>query len=76
MLANDVSGNCVDEDGEALLDPVLGSELARLSTVGRVGGGQELGGLRALRFHHQFCALQEPAGWLGPQGDQAAHFPG
>lgn len=35
MLANDVSGNRVDEDGEAL-----------------------------------------PAGWLGPQGDQAAHFPG
>jgi 3,4-dehydroadipyl-CoA semialdehyde dehydrogenase len=28
---------------------------------GRAGGGQELGGLRALRFYHQFTALQGPA---------------
>jgi 3,4-dehydroadipyl-CoA semialdehyde dehydrogenase len=27
---------------------------------GRAGGGQELGGLRALRFYHQFTALQGP----------------
>jgi hypothetical protein len=41
VLANDVSGNRVDEEGEE------GEE------------GEAL-----------------PAGWLGPQGDQAAHFPG
>jgi 3,4-dehydroadipyl-CoA semialdehyde dehydrogenase len=28
---------------------------------GRAGGGQELGGMRALRFYHQFTALQGPA---------------
>ncbi len=29
---------------------------------GRAGGGQELGGLRALRFYHRLCAIQaEPA---------------
>ena len=28
---------------------------------GRAGGGQELGGLRALRFYHHFTALQGPA---------------
>jgi len=28
---------------------------------GRAGGGQELGGLRALRLFHQFSAIQAPA---------------
>lgn len=27
---------------------------------GRAGGGQELGGLRALRFYHQYSAIQAP----------------
>lgn len=31
---------------------------------GRAGGGQELGGLRALRFYHQLCAVQAPTHWL------------
>lgn len=31
---------------------------------GRAGGGQELGGLRALRFYHQLCAVQAPTRWL------------
>jgi 3,4-dehydroadipyl-CoA semialdehyde dehydrogenase len=28
---------------------------------GRAGGGEELGGLRALGFYHRRCALQAPA---------------
>ncbi len=52
---------------------VVSEEVARVQTghgnvmplslhggPGRAGGGQELGGLRALRFHHQFTALQGP----------------
>lgn len=31
---------------------------------GRAGGGQELGGLRALRLYHQLCAVQGPTRWL------------
>ena len=31
---------------------------------GRAGGGQELGGLRALRFYHQLAALQGPTSLL------------
>ena len=27
---------------------------------GRAGGGEELGGLRALGFYHQRCAVQGP----------------
>lgn len=43
---------------------------------GRAGGGQELGGLRALRCYHQFCAIQGPVGWLGALAEQAAPFGG
>lgn len=32
---------------------------------GRAGGGEELGGLRALRFYHRHTAIQAPAGVLG-----------
>jgi 3,4-dehydroadipyl-CoA semialdehyde dehydrogenase len=38
---------------------------------GRAGGGQELGGLRALKLYHQLSALQGPAPWLGTLADQA-----
>ncbi|MGA8706917.1 MAG: hypothetical protein WB646_08005, partial [Steroidobacteraceae bacterium] len=31
---------------------------------GRAGGGQELGGLRALNFYHQLSAVQGPTAWL------------
>jgi 3,4-dehydroadipyl-CoA semialdehyde dehydrogenase len=37
---------------------------------GRAGGGEELGGLRALRFYHRRSALQAPGAVLDalPQG--------
>lgn len=38
---------------------------------GRAGGGQELGGLRALRFYHQLCAVQAPSRWLDTFGNLA-----
>jgi 3,4-dehydroadipyl-CoA semialdehyde dehydrogenase len=41
---------------------------------GRAGGGQELGGLRALRFYHQFTALQGSALSLGALAERAAEF--
>jgi hypothetical protein len=41
---------------------------------GRAGGGQELGGLRALRFYHQFTALQGPTQALQRIADRAAEF--
>jgi 3,4-dehydroadipyl-CoA semialdehyde dehydrogenase len=41
---------------------------------GRAGGGQELGGLRALRFYHQFIAVQGPSRWLGALSKQAAEL--
>jgi 3,4-dehydroadipyl-CoA semialdehyde dehydrogenase len=31
---------------------------------GRAGGGEELGGLRALNFYHRRCAVQAAAGVL------------
>jgi 3,4-dehydroadipyl-CoA semialdehyde dehydrogenase len=39
---------------------------------GRAGGGQELGGLRALRFYHQLTALQGPAQSLRAIAGRAA----
>jgi 3,4-dehydroadipyl-CoA semialdehyde dehydrogenase len=41
---------------------------------GRAGGGQELGGLRALRFYHQVVAIQGPSRWLGALSERAADF--
>jgi 3,4-dehydroadipyl-CoA semialdehyde dehydrogenase len=41
---------------------------------GRAGGGQELGGLRALRFYHQFSALQGPSRLLQNVAERAADF--
>ncbi len=39
---------------------------------GRAGGGEELGGLRALRFYHQRLAVQGRADWLKGLADGAA----
>ena len=41
---------------------------------GRAGGGQELGGLRALRFYHQFTALQGPTQTLQRIAERAVEF--
>jgi 3,4-dehydroadipyl-CoA semialdehyde dehydrogenase len=41
---------------------------------GRAGGGHELGGLRALRFYHQLCAVQGPASWLEAIGESSANL--
>lgn len=39
---------------------------------GRAGGGEELGGLRALHFYHQRLAVQGPVDWLKHLTDGAA----
>ncbi len=39
---------------------------------GRAGGGEELGGLRALRFYHQRLAVQGRADWLKALAEGAA----
>ena len=39
---------------------------------GRAGGGEELGGLRALRFYHQRLAVQGRQDWLKTLADGAA----
>ncbi len=39
---------------------------------GRAGGGEELGGLRALRFYHQRLAVQGRVDWLKSLTDGAA----
>jgi len=41
---------------------------------GRAGGGQELGGLRALRFYHQFTALQGSTHSLAALAERAAEL--
>jgi 3,4-dehydroadipyl-CoA semialdehyde dehydrogenase len=41
---------------------------------GRAGGGQELGGLRALRFYHQLAGLQGPAQALRALAAHSADF--
>jgi 3,4-dehydroadipyl-CoA semialdehyde dehydrogenase len=41
---------------------------------GRAGGGQELGGLRALRFYHQLTGLQGPAQALRALAAHSADF--
>lgn len=42
---------------------------------GRAGGGQELGGLRAVRFYHQFSALQGPTRSLQSIAGRATDLP-
>jgi 3,4-dehydroadipyl-CoA semialdehyde dehydrogenase len=39
---------------------------------GRAGGGEELGGLRALHFYHQRLAVQGRVDWLKSLTDGAA----
>jgi 3,4-dehydroadipyl-CoA semialdehyde dehydrogenase len=41
---------------------------------GRAGGGEELGGLRALGLYHQRTALQGPAGWLAGMAEESARI--
>ena len=41
---------------------------------GRAGGGQELGGLRALRMFHQFSAIQAPADALRRLAERAVLY--
>jgi len=43
---------------------------------GRAGGGEELGGLRALAFYHQRSAVQAPADVLAKLAESAAPWPG
>ena len=41
---------------------------------GRAGGGEELGGLRGLRFYHQRVAVQGNTSRLESLGDAAAEL--